>query len=1371
MSHDPRSGQIHLRAMPARLRPLAAPPRAARPRCRPHSRRHALAWAAAALLSTPAAHALDTFTANAPVYVGSWFNGTTTETHEFQFAADWAGWCNARAGADCQRIAFWNVARNWDNNLIPNGNSGDARVEAGQTVRVGSFSSLYLGPISGEAYVATLSAAGRVEISDYLRVGNASFNDLYLYPLFSRLDTTGLSTVGNLSSGLGKFGGAGGTTQLQGWSASALGKLEVLVLDDHTLKLSGVAAAPMPLDIRLVPTARLLNQGVLDLGGGQVWLQGTANVNTLPVFDNSGTLTGSGTLGAVRFNNSGSVNVGQGGSLIFAIGSHSGSFSGGVNSSLTFGGTFAGPSHRFLAGSAVNSQGDVILSSGSHQASGAWSVARTFVQGGGQIDFDGPGPQIGELHINGDGINRGALFNSAGGATLQAVYVDNTGVVEFNAGNSTAQHVTLRSGRLTNQGPLLVAQSFDWHSGALTGAGTLRLPGQTTLHAGARVMNTSVVLDGTLDWNGGNFSQWGGRMEVLPTRRVNIAGDFSSAGGGGSIFNRGAITKQAGSGRADLGMAVHSDGGLTRVLAGTLAFSGGGVHIGATFDAAPGARIELSGGTVFGPGVTVTGALDVTGGSFELITGAQYAHAAGNRFEVSDVRIGSRARLQLAGALSASGSVHNVGHLEVPGPMNVGVDFNQWGSFVLAPGAGLTVGGGFTNGAPLTLTDNDLSANRLFNPSTLTLTGAVNARINQMHNTGTLVIVPTTTGSLWVDWGLNTGTLRVDGAANSVSTGAFGNSGLIVNEGQWSSGASFSHSAGARMDNSGRLDVSGDLVLAAGSLLANAGSVVANGGIPPLPDDPLGVPSRVFIDAGASLAGAGSFTQLGGLTVVNGLLRSDAGVSIEGGTLQGAGTVQGPVTVGQNALWRLGNSPGTFSVVGDAYVAGRLEVEVQSLAVHDRLVVSGQFGAWYPTSAIDFVFDAAFQPTDGDTVQWLQAGSASVAATVNISGLPAYWSAALNPTSHVVEVTYDLANAIPLSGDHSIAAGAVGYNAIPGWNNQPNLNSLQNDGTFSNRTGGTASITTLNNASGATVLNRGELYAGTLNNAGGFQNRPGSTLTGQTLNNSGVLVNEGTVQTYGDFSNAAGAVFEQRGEMQVNGRVTNDGSLLVAGRLSGPFGYNGSGDVVIQAGGSFEGSAGGWFWTSGGNVRVDGLLAASDIRISNNNNGRLSGTGRVQGNVLAYGNIEPGNSVGTLTVDGNLQALGDVNLELASGTDFDRLVVNGSAEINHATFFLLGAFRPTLGDSFGVLSVSGALSGQQGWHIMRQVSSDDPTLGWTLWADANGIYDPAVPADWRAAFAGGTMSITAVPEPGSWALWLAGLGAMGSVVVRRRRAD
>ena len=345
------------------------------------------------------------------------------------------------------------MAGNWDNNAIPNASSGDARVEAGQTVRVGSFNSLYRGFIGGGAAVATLSATGRVEISDYLRVANASFADLYFFAGgFTQLDTAGLSTVSNLSSGLGKFGGAGGTTQLLGWAPSTVGKLDLYVLEGHTLSLNGAGTAPAQLDIRLQPGARLLNQGLLDLGGGQVWLQGTANINTLPVFDNSGSLTGSGSLGAVRFNNSGSVNVGPSGSLAFVIGSHSGSFSGGVNSTLSFGGLFAGPGHRFLAGSAVNSQGDVIVSRGSHQVSGGWNAARTFVQGDGQIDFIGPAPQIGELHLTSSG--NAARFNSAGGATLQSVFIDNSfGRVERIRFRFTGL------GKDSNGAPILVANA------------------------------------------------------------------------------------------------------------------------------------------------------------------------------------------------------------------------------------------------------------------------------------------------------------------------------------------------------------------------------------------------------------------------------------------------------------------------------------------------------------------------------------------------------------------------------------------------------------------------------------------------------------------------------------------------------------------------------------------------------------------------------------------------------------------------------------------------------------------------------------------------------------------------------------------------
>lgn len=84
--------------------PRAPTPRhqahARRPLARLRCRRHALAWAAASLLAAPAAQALDVFTANAPVYVGSWFSGSFIETQEFQHALDWAGWCSARAGAD-----------------------------------------------------------------------------------------------------------------------------------------------------------------------------------------------------------------------------------------------------------------------------------------------------------------------------------------------------------------------------------------------------------------------------------------------------------------------------------------------------------------------------------------------------------------------------------------------------------------------------------------------------------------------------------------------------------------------------------------------------------------------------------------------------------------------------------------------------------------------------------------------------------------------------------------------------------------------------------------------------------------------------------------------------------------------------------------------------------------------------------------------------------------------------------------------------------------------------------------------------------------------------------------------------------------------
>ena len=69
--------------------------------------------------------------------------------------------------------------------------------------------------------------------------------------------------------------------------------------------------------------------------------------------------------------------------------------------------------------------------------------------------------------------------------------------------------------------------------------------------------------------------------------------------------------------------------------------------------------------------------------------------------------------------------------------------------------------------------------------------------------------------------------------------------------------------------------------------------------------------------------------------------------------------------------------------------------------------------------------------------------------------------------------------------------------------------------------------------------------------------------------------------------------------------------------------------------------------------------------------------------------------------------------------------------------------------------------------MLRLVDSADPVSDWTLWANAQAIYDTNAPADWRAEFNQGTLSITAVPEPATWALWLAGLVAVMRIARRQ----
>ena len=1346
-------------------------------RTRPALRRVTLAttMALASLAGSPS-QALDVFTGARPVHVGTWFNGSFTEVQEFQFALDWQGWCNAHIGSTCDSYNFWNVAGNWDGNAIPNTLSGDARVPAGRTVRVGGFNSRFLGFIPDFAKVNTLSATGRVEVGSQLSVANASFVDLYMFS-FARLDTTGLSTVLNLSSGLGEFSGTGGTTQLQGWQPNTLGRLDLLVKTGHQLQLAAAAPAT-ELQIRLEPTVVMQNIGTLRTSGGSIGLQGTANTLTLPTLNNAGTLSGNLSLDGIRFNNSGSVALAAGEHMFIGqVGQHTGSFMAGINSWITFGG-FAGVGQTFAASSSVVSTGQVFAGRGRHVVSGSWNVARTQVDSGGSLTFDGPAPSIDELRVTGN-LSR-ATINPA--VQLQDLLIDDGGAVSLNGAPSRTQRLVLTSGGLDVNG-LTVAQRFDWHSGYLGGAGPLRLPAQTTLHDGGRTLATSVLLDGRLDWEGGSFGQWSGAFTVLPSGRLNLAGDFNSAGGGGSITNFGIIEKTAGTGRATWGMGVHSNGGLTKVQTGVLAWRGGGTHLDATFEIAPGAALELSGGTVFGGSVTKTGKLEIAGGSFELLPNTAYSQRSGDRFEPGDVTIRSGAQLSLPDSVRIGGDLFNLGLLQTSAAISVGRSVNnagqflpggnvsidgnflQSGNFSLPAGATLYVQGYFDTSSPLTLSSSPLIVGgSIFNRATLNMDGAINAQIGRLDNFGSLLLVPSQgANSVWIGEGSNTGTWRVDGSQVNVTIGGdFTNSGHIINEGFWSvsgggpGGAvtSFINQAGGHFDNIGTLDVYSRFALASGSRVANSGQVRINGG-------------ELFIDTQAELTGLGRFEQSDGTTFVNGLLRAPL-VQLDGGVLKGTGVIDGNVIVGPLAAWRPGNSPGTQTVLRNATVWGDLDIEIESLAVHDRLVIGGSFSM--PGGRLNLLFDPGFTPVDGDVIDWLHTapGTASVYGFVQAQGLASGFDLGVDPVTGRIELLDLAAVQIPASAQYTVPAGSVGMNALNDPGNPLYLDLLQVQGRFSNRSSARLDVSTLENT--GAVRNSGALWVNQWRNDGQFISGPGSSFQANQGNNRGQMELLGH-STVGLLVNEAGATLRVGGQMQSGSTVWNYGSLTLAGRWDAQWLVANSGRFVIEPGGALRvstpaGMEGFTTQDSAAELVVNGLLEAPRISLS----GRVSGSGSLRGQVLAnYAEIHPGNSPGTLTIDGDLLApFGTVVLELASTQSFDRLIVSGNASIGFVRFVLPADFRPVAGDSFAVIAVGGTLSGQAmsgNWWI----EAPDPYGGSNyLWGNATGVVDPYHPEpNLRLSFDGRTLSVTAVPEPQPWLLLAGGLLAVGAF---KRRA-
>jgi hypothetical protein len=281
-------------------------------------------------------------------------------------------------------------------------------------------------------------------------------------------------------------------------------------------------------------------------------------------------------------------------------------------------------------------------------------------------------------------------------------------------------------------------------------------------------------------------------------------------------------------------------------------------------------------------------------------------------------------------------------------------------------------------------------------------------------------------------------------------------------------------------------------------------------------------------------------------------------------------------------------------------------------------------------------------------------------------------------------------------------------------------------------------------------------FEGTLNIGGGFAPR----LTMNLRDPNAGWIMAGTLRLSGLTAlvetKLAGSRMEVQGRVEVlSGRVRVDADThFSSAGFAGPAVLSfGDADASLQLGGRTDIDAGVQFEGSGALVNAGGgrmwLAHGADLGgVALRNAGALH---------IAEG-------AGAATVPSFTQlASGIWTVELgghAPGTEHDLLTVfgGGATQLDGLLRVALidlgsGTFRPEVGDEFTILLAPGGVSGS---FLNSPVSvADGSVYTWTV------LYRPD---EVRLQLA----SIGVVPEPGTWAMWLAGLGLAGSLARRRR---